>query len=75
MKALIQEIGEWNEMIAATFGGLKDALGGEGIGIEAPIADFSDFERLEFKGQKQEHLAPFLNAMKQLAEQQKVESE
>ena len=69
VKALIQEVGEWNEMIAATFGGLKDMAEAKGMGLEGSITSFPNFEQLEFKGQKQKHLGPFLNAMKQLAEQ------
>ena len=75
VKALIQEVGEWNEMIAAAFGGWQDLAKSQGLGIEAPIASYSDFEHLEFKGQQQEQLAPFLDAMKTLAEKQKVKSE
>jgi len=46
------------------------------MGIEAPITSYSDFEHLEFKGQQQECLAPFLDAMRQLAEQHtKVKSD
>ena len=75
VKALIQEIGEWNQMIAAMFGGLKDMAEARGVGVEGSIMAFPDFEQLEFKGQKQEYLAPFLSAMKQLAEKQSVENE
>lgn len=40
--------------------------------LESPISAFPDFERLEFKGQQnQQHLIPFLKAMKQLADQQR----
>jgi hypothetical protein len=75
VKALIQEVGEWNEMIAAAFGGWQDLAKSQGMGIEAPITSYSDFEHLEFKGQQQEQLAPFLDAMKTLAEKQKVKSD
>ena len=41
--------------------------------VESPIAGFSDFERLEFKGQQNhQHLGPFFNAMKQLADQHRA---
>jgi hypothetical protein len=74
VKALIQEIGEWNEMIAAAFGGLKDMAEAKGMGLEGSITAFPNFEQLEFKGQKtQKYLGPFLDAMRQLAEKQKVE--
>jgi len=61
--------------LAAAFGGWQDLAKSQGLGIEAPIASYSDFEHLEFKGQQQEQLAPFLDAMKALAEKQKVKSE
>jgi hypothetical protein len=39
VKALVQEVGEWNEMIAAMAGAMNDALKahGGGLGIDAPI--------------------------------------
>jgi len=46
---------------------LKDALAGDGMDLEAPIKDFPDFEQLEFRGQNQKLLTPFLKAMKELA--------
>ena len=64
-----QQVGDWNEMIAATFGALSDAAGGSSLGVESPISAFPDFEHLEFKGQDHQYLAPFLQAMKQLADQ------
>jgi len=70
VKSLIQEVGEWNEMIAAKFGALNDLLKAKGSpgGLDAPITAFPNFERLEFKGQNHEYLAPFLEAMERLAE-------
>jgi hypothetical protein len=65
--ALAKEIGQWNQMLAGFAGALSDVLDGSGITLEAPIKDFPDFERLEFKGRNQKHLAPFLIAMKSLA--------
>jgi hypothetical protein len=50
VEALVKEIGSWNEMIAAFGGKLKDLVGG---GMEAPITEFPDFERLEAAGQNQ----------------------
>jgi len=47
MKALAQEVGEWNEMIAAGAGKLKDLLG---TGVESPITAYPDFEHLEANG-------------------------
>jgi hypothetical protein len=75
VKALVEEVGEWNEMIAATFGALNDTLKASGspLGIESPISAFPDFERLEFKGrQNHQHLVPFLQAMRQLADQHRA---
>jgi len=70
--ALIEEVGHWNEMIAAKFGALSDLLktAGSSARMEAPIKEFSNFERLEFKGHKnQQRLQPFLNAVDQIAQQ------
>ncbi len=73
VKALVEEVGEWNEMIAAMAGALNDAAGAAGLSVVSPIAGFSNFEQLEFRGQQnQEHLGPFLQAMKQLADQQRA---
>ncbi len=72
VKALVQEVGEWNEMIATMFGALKDATAASGLTMVGPIADFPTFEQLEFRGQNQEHLVPFLQAMKKLAESKQV---
>jgi len=72
VKALVEEVGEWNEMIAGQFGALNDLLktNATGMGIESPITDFPDFERLEFK--EQQNIGPFLQAMKQLADQERT---
>ena len=75
VKALVEEVGSWNEMIATTFGAINDMLTASGspVTLESPISSFPNFEHLEFKGQQnQEHLAPFLHAMKQLAERQRA---
>jgi hypothetical protein len=75
VKALVQEVGEWNQMIAATFGALNDAAKARGMEGTSPIMDFPDFEQLEFKGrQNLEYLAPFLKAMKQLADQKRAKN-
>lgn len=68
-KALAEEVVEWNEMLAATFGCLKDALGSDDVRCESPIADFPSFETLEFRGHKKQYLKPFLEAMKNLSSQ------
>ena len=60
VKALVQEVGEWNEMIAATFGAMNDMLkaGGSELALESPISAFPDFEHLEFKGQQNHEPLP-----------------
>ena len=75
VKALVQEVGQWNEMIAAKFGALNDVLNvsSSPTRLESPITDFPDFEQLEFKGQtNHEYLQPFLTAMNQLAGQERA---
>ena len=47
LKALVQEIGSWNEMIAAFGGRLKDLLGDGPLGVQSAITQFSNFEQLE----------------------------
>lgn len=73
VKKLVEEVGDWNEMIAANFGALNDLLNSNGssLGVESPISEFPNFERLEFNGRQQEHLKPFLQAMEQLAEKER----
>ena len=73
VQKLVEEVGEWNEMIAAKCGALNDLLNSNGsqLGVESPISDFPTFEKLEFNGQHHEHLQPFLQAMAQLAEQER----
>jgi hypothetical protein len=75
VKALVEEVGSWNEMIAVTSGAMNDMLKASGspLGMESPISAFPDFERLEFKGQQNhQYLAPFLQAMKRLADEQRA---
>ena len=74
VKALVEEVGSWNEMLAVTSGAINDMLkaSGSSAQLDSPITSSPDFERLEFKGQKNhQYLAPFLKAMKQLADQQR----
>jgi len=49
--ALIRCVGEWNQLIAAFAGRLKDQLGD---GVVAPITQFPNFEILEAKGRDAE---------------------
>jgi hypothetical protein len=51
LKALVQEIGSWNEMIAAFGGRLKDLLGDGPLGVQSPITQYANFEQLELAGQ------------------------
>jgi hypothetical protein len=47
-QALAQELGQWNECIAAFGGALKDAHGD----VQSPIFSFPNFEPLEARGQR-----------------------
>jgi len=67
-RALAAEVGDWNQMLAAFAGAMKDALAGDGIGVESAIGGFPNFEQLKFKGSQDERLRPFLNAMKRFAD-------
>lgn len=71
-KALAAEVGDWNEMIAAMAGSLNDVVKAAGMELCSPIQSFQNFEHLEFKGAQQEHLQPFLQAMAQMAEQERA---
>ncbi len=48
VKALAEEVAQWDQMIAAMFGAMKDAAP-EGV-LESPIQNRPDFEHLEMKG-------------------------
>ena len=52
LKALVQEIGSWNEMIAALGGRLKDLVGDGPLGVQSPITQYQNFEQLELAGQE-----------------------
>ena len=60
VKALVVEVAEWDAMIAAAFGAMKDALP-NGLTLESPITERPDFEHLEMKGQGK--IAKFLEAL------------
>lgn len=49
MKALAQQVGEWNANMAAMVGQFKDLFGDQ---IIAPITEYPDFEHLEAKGRR-----------------------
>lgn len=63
---LLKELGDYNGMMAAFAGAMKDACGND---FQSPILGYSNFERLEFDGHKSESLAPFLEAMAKLAKE------
>lgn len=71
VKDLVEQVGEWNSMIAAMVGGLKDAFGGR---VVAPIAEYPNFEQLEFQGGKDSDVRNFLRLMANLAKTQVVET-
>jgi hypothetical protein len=47
VKALVQEVGQWNELIAGFTNELRQAIGPE---LESAITNFPNFEHLEAKG-------------------------
>jgi hypothetical protein len=51
LQALVQEIGSWNEMIAALGGKLKDLVGDGPLGLQSAIAQYPNVEHLEAAGQ------------------------
>jgi len=51
VKALAEEVGDWNANIAGFVGQLKDSFGGDFV---APITKYKDFEHLEAKGRTNE---------------------
>ena len=51
VRALAQQVGEWNEMLASFAGELKDLLGDQ---VESEITKFPDFEHLEAAGRGKE---------------------
>jgi hypothetical protein len=51
LRALVQQIGSWNELLAAFGGRFKDLLGDGSLGVESAIAQYPDFEQLEAAGQ------------------------
>ena len=64
IKALAQEVGEWNGMLAAFSGALKDTFGDE---VESAIARFPNYEHLEAAGWKDlsaEQVGAFLKMLK-----------
>lgn len=52
-KALVEEVGQWNAMIAGFVGGMKDLLGGKAVDSE--ITKFPNYEHLEAEGRAEEN--------------------
>ena len=50
VKALAEEVGQWDQMIAGLFGMMKDTMP-DGLSADSSIAGRPDFERLETKAQ------------------------
>jgi len=69
VKALVEEIGNWNDMIAAFAGALGDAVKSQGMEFVSPITEFPNFEQLEFKGAQNTdtNVDMFLKVMKEIA--------
>jgi hypothetical protein len=67
---LLKELGDYNAMIAAFSGAMKDACGN---GFDSPILRYANFEQLEFNGSKSEEVGPFLETMAQLAKSAALE--
>lgn len=51
--SLAESFASDHRMLAAFAGAFKDSLAGTGLGVEAPITQDPEFERLEFEGQDQ----------------------
>ena len=51
IKALVEEVGEWNTMIAGLAGQLRDLIGDN---VQSEIAKFPNFEHLEADGRADE---------------------
>lgn len=49
-KKLVENVGEWNTMLASLFGALTDAVGKNGDRVESEIAKYPNFEHLEAQG-------------------------
>jgi hypothetical protein len=62
--ALANEVGSWNQMVAAFGGRLKDLLG---EGLQTAISEYPNFEQLEAAGQSQ--LSPGIEALARLIRQ------
>ena len=52
LQGLVEQVGSWNEMLAAFAVRLKDLVTDSPMTVESPIADYPNFEPLEAAGQK-----------------------
>ena len=66
VKALVEKIGQWDQMLAAMFGAMKDAAKSTGIKSVSAMDGRSDFEKLEHEGMKVfgEQVAKLIGATK-----------
>jgi hypothetical protein len=71
VQALAEEVGRWNEHVAAVVGTFSDVASQvSGADVDAPILDHPEFERLEFRGQteaKRRGVDAFLRLLAKLA--------
>lgn len=65
VKALAEELGEWDAFIAGWAGALKDIFPGQ---VETAMDGRVDFEKLEFKAHQDKELRPFLDNMAKVAQ-------
>ncbi len=54
VKALVEEVTQWNAMIAGFVGTMKDMLGEAGREVKSEITQFPDYEHLEAKGRAED---------------------
>lgn len=72
---LLRNLGGYNNMIAAFFGAMNNALAGTEFNLESPIADYANFEQLEFRGSRDAQIKPFLAAMTQIGNSMRIPEE
>ena len=63
---LTRQVGDYQEMVAAFAGALRDAVGSH---VQAPIFGQPDFERLEARGHKNPEVRAACGALKHLAQE------
>ena len=67
LPALVEQVGSWNQMMAAFGGLLKDLAPGGGASVVAEVAQYPNFEQLEAAGQ--DKLPPELRSLVKLIRQ------